>query len=167
MPVVRMIDHISGGRWDGRDWPPAHGEIEVPDWEARDLIAGRLAVPAGHGAGTSAGPAPQAEVPAQHEPGAGTAAAPVPGTQQLPGVPPPEVSPVTEVSPVAEVPGETAPEPGPEPVPEPEPEPEPEPPAPHDVKQRWIDYAVLRGANPEAAAAMTKADLMSKYGGRL
>jgi hypothetical protein len=42
-----------------------------------------------------------------------------------------------------------------------------EPPAPHDIKQKWIDYAVLCGENPDTARDMTKADLMSKYGGRL
>jgi hypothetical protein len=187
MPVVRMLQYISGGRHDGRDWPDPQrgdGEIEVPEWEARDLLAGRLAVPAGGGAGSSAAPAPQAEAPVQHEPGAGAAAVP---PEPAP-VPPPEVSAVTEVSPVAEVAGERQALPGTPPeapaavagVPDaaalPEPEPVAEtvmeelpagPPNPHDIKQRWVDYAVTRGEDPEIARDMTKADLMSKYGGRL
>jgi hypothetical protein len=195
MPVVRMLQYISGGRHDGRDWPDPQrgdGEIEVPDWEAQDLIAGRLAVPAGGGAGSSAAPAPQAEAPAQYEPGAGAAAE----SRQLPGHPPepepgpvpepepepepaavapPEVSAVTEVSPVAEVPGQPAAAAGvpdaaglPEPVAETVMEELPDgPPNPHDIKQRWIDYAVTRGEDPVTARDMTKADLMSKYGGRL
>lgn len=42
-----------------------------------------------------------------------------------------------------------------------------ETPAPGDPKQAWVDYAVASGAGPDEAAAMTKADLMSRYGGRL
>jgi hypothetical protein len=74
------------------------------------------------------------------------------------------VSPVTEVSPVAEVPGEPPAEEAADPAVG---EPPEEPPNPHDIKQRWIDYAVARGEPPEVARDMTKADLMSKYGGRL
>jgi hypothetical protein len=170
-----MRDHVSGGRWDGRDWPLANGEIEVPEWEARDLIAGGLAVPASGGAGDSAVPAPQGEVPAHPEPGAGASAAaePEPAPSQLPGTPPepdpvlpPEVSPVAGVSPVAEAAAIAEATQMPEPDPPPEEVPA-SPPAPNDVKQHWIDYAVTQGENPDTAMAMTKADLMSKYGGRL
>jgi hypothetical protein len=41
------------------------------------------------------------------------------------------------------------------------------PPAPSGPKQSWVDYAVSQGATADEAAAMTKADLMSRYGGRL
>ncbi len=41
-------------------------------------------------------------------------------------------------------------------------------PAPSSPKQDWIDYAVREhGLDVHAAGAMTKADLMSRYGGRL
>jgi len=40
-------------------------------------------------------------------------------------------------------------------------------PMPHDIKQRWVDYAISQGEDPDIAPNMTKADLMSKYGGRL
>lgn len=40
-------------------------------------------------------------------------------------------------------------------------------PSPGDPKQAWIDYAVASGADVHEAGAMTKADLMSRYGGRL
>lgn len=70
---------------------------------------------------------------------------------------------------------EPAPDPAPEPASEPARGPEPGPvvapetgqPAPADPKQVWIDYAVSQGLSPDEAAAMTKADLMSRYGGRL
>ena len=157
MPVVRMKDHISGGRWDGRAWPPANGEIEVPEWEATDLIRGQLAVLAGGGAGRSAVPAPQPEAPAQNEPGAG-ASTPLPGRPPEPApVAPPEVSAVAEVYPAAEVAQ----------LPDAQPPDAEDPPAPGDIKQKWIDYAITQGEDPATAAAMTKADLMSKHGGRL
>ncbi len=40
---VRMRHFISGGRADGRLWPPAHGEIEVPDAEGLDLVHAEVA----------------------------------------------------------------------------------------------------------------------------
>lgn len=55
----------------------------------------------------------------------------------------------------------------------PEPEPEPAPPAadgpplPSAPKQDWVDYAVAHGEVAATAGAMTKNDLISKYGGRL
>ena len=30
---IRMLETLSGGRADGRPWPPAGGVIEVADWE--------------------------------------------------------------------------------------------------------------------------------------
>ncbi len=33
-----------------------------------------------------------------------------------------------------------------------------------DPKQAWVDHAVAQGADPETAAAMTKADLIAQYG---
>jgi hypothetical protein len=43
----------------------------------------------------------------------------------------------------------------------------PEPPRPSDPKQDWVDYAVICGLDADKAAAMSKADLMSRFGGRL
>jgi len=42
--TVRMIEGISGSRHDGQPWPAAGGTIEVPDWEADDLVGSRVAV---------------------------------------------------------------------------------------------------------------------------
>ena len=40
-------------------------------------------------------------------------------------------------------------------------------PKPSDPKQAWVDYAMGQGATEDEANSMTKADLMSRYGGRL
>lgn len=45
--------------------------------------------------------------------------------------------------------------------------PSPDSPSPGSPKQEWVDYAVSQGADVHAAGGMTKADLMSRYGGRL
>jgi hypothetical protein len=44
---------------------------------------------------------------------------------------------------------------------------DPEPPKPSDPKQDWMDYAVTQGMTEDEAGAQTKADLMSRFGGRL
>jgi len=82
-----------------------------------------------------------------------------------PAPPPPLVPAPPPVAMMVSQPAATAAGPLPPPPP-----PEPEPPAapgPADPKAEWIDYAVSRGADPDMAGRMTKADLMSKYGGRL
>ena len=84
---IRMLESISGGRADGRAWPPYGGEIEVPGAEGRDLCAAQLAVPV---ADTDAGTeipeaAADAAVETRQEP-AGAADEPAPG------VPPPYAS---------------------------------------------------------------------------
>jgi hypothetical protein len=142
-----MYDHISGGRWDGREWPPAGGEIDVPDWEGRDLITGRLAVLAQEQRARSM-------TEGEPEP---PSAPPEPPPPEAPPAEETQVSAVTGVSPLAETSMTSAGAPagaG-------------EMPRPQDAKQAWIDWAVASGADPEQAAAMTKADLMSRYGGRL
>jgi hypothetical protein len=174
MARVRMLLYISGGRWDGRDWPPANETIEVPDWEAADLTRGRLAVYADDDHALPVRPA---------EPGQASEPEPEPEQASEPG-PVPEMDPGTLASPADTAAGASAPPAGDqsetgqaEGATEPaEPEAEPDvaaagdpvaAPAPAAVKQAWIDYAVSQGATPEEAAAMTKADLMSRYGGRL
>jgi hypothetical protein len=145
---IVMSHGVSGGRADGRNWPPAGVPIEVPYGEGTDLLRGEHAV--------------QVRPP---EP---------PGPWALTPPAPPAPPPVTIVS----EPAQTAAGPPqektlvqaavPEPAPEPEPEPEqPESPKPGDPKQDWINYAIGQGADEAAAEAMTKADLMSRYGGRL
>jgi hypothetical protein len=43
MTVIRMLTHMTGGRYDNREWPGYMGEIDVPEWEAKHLINGRNA----------------------------------------------------------------------------------------------------------------------------
>ena len=167
MAWVRMLVGISGGRHDGRVWPPAGHPIEIPDWEAEHLIAGGNAEP-------HDGPEPEREPllppPPERDP-----------VPEVVSVAPPEVSPLAEVSPVAGTSGTEeqahAPEPEPATV---VPEPDAAPPAPEEVpeagsaqpspsapKKAWIDYAVSQGADVHEVSAYTKIDLMSRYGGRL
>lgn len=39
MTVIRMRRHMTGGRHDGQEWPPYMGLIDVPEWEAKELVA--------------------------------------------------------------------------------------------------------------------------------
>jgi hypothetical protein len=156
---IRTFISPAGGRHDDRPWPPIGSELDVPAWEGQDLIRANHAVFLRWV--EEAVPDPVPAVPVVSEP-AQTAAGPL--TEPV-IVPDPE--PVI------------VPEPEPEPVIVPEPEPEPsrsvsdvppepaEAPAPSDPKQDWIDYAVSQGADAAEAARQTKADLMSRYGGRL
>ena len=43
----------------------------------------------------------------------------------------------------------------------------PETPNPSDPRQAWVDYAISKGVAAAEIAKMTKADLQSRYGGRL
>lgn len=45
MTYVRMLWDMQGGRFDGQRWPGYLKEIDVPDWEAADLISGGIAEP--------------------------------------------------------------------------------------------------------------------------
>jgi hypothetical protein len=175
--LVRMLLQVSGGR-NGVPWPPENETIEVPDAEGADLIRAEVAVAAGKDAKAvmdrlAEQPVPgrpsklDARPPSQIEGEelAARAAAEqgdppaVAATEEPPGELPslaPDVADkdeaggagnaeedAAESSPVAEAPGPSAP------------------------KQAWINYAISTGADPDKAAAMTKADLMSRYGGRL
>ena len=145
---IRMLIAISGGRADDRAWPPAGAEIDVPDGEGNDLLRGGHAVYVGPSAPPSLPPVP-------------------PPLPPLP-VPPEPAALVSE--PAATAAGPVVPEPA---APEPEPAAEPElpvAPGPADPKNAWIEYAVSKAKTPaeaDAAARMSKADLMSRYGGRL
>jgi hypothetical protein len=175
--LVRMISHISGGR-NGVPWPPANETIDLPEAEALDLIRGEMAVPGDRDAQALAGkvaeqPTPghpskiDARPPSQIEgeelaaqaaaeqgnpPAVASSAEP---SGELPSLAPDVAGPdeaggdgnaardAAESSSVAESPGPSAP------------------------KAAWITYAISQGADEDTAAAMTKADLMSRYGGRL
>lgn len=136
--IIAMTLSMSGGRYDDRQWPGPGVPFEVPDWEGEGLVRDHNAV----------------KIADSARPARGHAAVPAP-------VPLPAETAAGPVTP------EPPPGPGPEPVPPPEPEPEPEPPSQSDPKQAWIAWAVSQGEDEAAAAGMTKADLMSKHGGRL
>lgn len=38
MVYVRMLRHLTGGRYDGQEWPGYLGLIDVPEWEAENLV---------------------------------------------------------------------------------------------------------------------------------
>lgn len=130
---IRMVTGISGGRADGRAWPSAGHEIDVPDHEGADLIRARHAIYVG-----------PAEPPPQ----------------------PAEVQVVSESSPTGAGPEPEEPAAEESGIPDEETGEIPEP-KPSDPKQSWIDYAMSRGATEDEANGMTKADLMSRHGGRL
>jgi hypothetical protein len=176
--LVRMRYQMSGGRHDGRPWPPQGTTIEVPDWEGADLIRGEMAVAAGkdakavmdslgeqpvagHPSKVDARPPSQVEgeelaAQAAAEQEDAVASAEPPG--ELPGLAPDAADADGTGSEGDTAEGEDAAEPT-------EAAGAPGPSAP---KQAWIDYAVgHQGADVHAATAMTKADLMSRYGGRL
>jgi hypothetical protein len=136
---IRLRETLSGGRADGRPWPVAGEVIDVPAWEYDHCIA--------------AGWAEHADPPIS-----------TPEKAKDPG---------PEKAKASEMPPEEISEWGPEhgavqekKVPEQE-EAVSEPPRPSDPKQDWVDYAADRGLPRDKAEAMSKADLMSRFGGRL
>jgi len=44
---IRMLEHRSGPRYDGRTWPPVGEDFDVPDDEGAGLCAQGSAVPVG------------------------------------------------------------------------------------------------------------------------
>ena len=123
MPRVQMLQHISGGRADGTEWPHLGEILDTDEDEARHLVSGgnaRWAV--------EPGAEERAVMPAD---GPELAAA-VPADDSA-GDEPPDAENGSQ-------------------------------PLVRDPKQAWVDHAVENGATPEEAAAMTKADLIEKYG---
>lgn len=139
--VVALVQQQSGGRWDDRVWPPPGIEFEVTAEEGEGLVRSSSAVK----------------------------------IRELPDDRPEYITPPAPVS----LPSHTAagPDYTPESAPEEEPGPAasgadpPEPPKPADPKQDWMDYAsdprTPGHITEDEAGMMTKADLMSRYGGRL
>ena len=62
MVRVRMLQQMSGSRYDGRTWPGWGEEFDMPDWEAESAVTGGLvelvAPPAEVSRETRATPAP-------------------------------------------------------------------------------------------------------------
>jgi len=151
---VRMLVGVSGYRHDDRKWPPAGETIDVPGWEADDLIRGgnAIAVPAGSAPDPEPG-VTESRPPSQIE-GEALAAEAEAGAAQA------DSEDGTGAGDSSGS-GDEDPDDG-------KPEGRPSAPAPSAPKQDWIDFAVqVHGADVHAATGMTKADLMSRYGGRL
>jgi hypothetical protein len=173
--IIAMTITTSGGRHDDRPWPPAGVPLEVEDWEGEALVAQHNAVDL-TGQVTRDQLAPGSRLPETayitppapvSEP-ALTASGPVrEDPPPEPREPPPDDPPGSHpASPPDELLREhlatddDRQDSPPEPV-------QDDPPKPADPKQDWIDYAVSQGMGADQAAAMTKADLMSRFGGRL
>jgi hypothetical protein len=43
MTKIRVLQQMSGSRYDGQAWPETNGKLNVPEWEAADLVAAGLA----------------------------------------------------------------------------------------------------------------------------
>jgi hypothetical protein len=190
--IIAMLISMSGGRDDDRPWPGVNLPFEVTDIEGEGLVRwgnaqnltaqgwtldkipphmrlpgtvhvsapGPVSLPAGTAAGPADNPpAPPADNPPAPDP-------PLPRVHDLPEDP----RPASMTQPVdTEMLGVDDDDPGVDGEPDDDP---PERPKPADPKQAWIDYAVsgapVADRIPEPqASGMSKADLMSRYGGRL
>jgi len=177
---IAMRFYISGGRHDGRDWPEPGVPIEVPGWEGEDLVRGglavRLATPDSPAPAPGTPPPPHQQLPGQPSPQeaghAQTDAGQAAEAAQPDGTASREAAAAAEPegAPAGNEAGGSPDEPG---GPAAEPlvaaaNPSPAAPGPSATKQAWIDHAVTaHGAELQEAQSMTKADLMSRYGGRL
>lgn len=154
---IVMTLTISGGRADGRPWPDRLGAaIDVPREEGEHLVKVGQAFEVAPPAGVQATLIPAPAADPVSEPAA-TAAGPVPET----------AAGAQAAAASAGVPAAEVPEPAAEEIPAEAPADSPELPKPADSKQAWIDYALGQGASAAAVADATKADLMSRFGGRL
>jgi hypothetical protein len=184
--LVRMRIGISGHR-NGERWPPVDATLDVPDAEGADLIRAELAAPYGKDAEALwdmlrddfEGPRPghpskldgrpASQVEGERLAAEALAADAVPGDVPEPpgyldaGDDGAEAGAGDDGAEAGAGDDDQVQEPG-------EPDavtPAPVAPGPAAPKAAWIDWAVSQGADQDKAAAMTKADLMSRYGGRL
>lgn len=183
MARIRMMETITGGRYDGRVWPPLGGALHVPEWEAGELVAAghavyeedpALAAPAvpddGGGlppvppvprAAPDAAPAAPSAVARAELPGGGSREAAAVAMAELPGGDPQE----------AAAGGDSAGEDGSASADGDEDDGDEDDgiprPAVNHPKSAWVEYAVARGADRAGVEGKTKADLMSEFGPRL
>lgn len=137
-----MLSNMSSGRHDGRPWPAAWTDFEVPDWEGQDLVDGGNAIfvrdsPSAKDEKDPEAPLEDLKVAAvdyaDSEASDGDAdddddaddEPETDGGQQAGG-----------------------------------------PPKPSSTKQEWVDYAVSQGAEWIDASNSTKQQLMERYGQR-
>jgi hypothetical protein len=160
---IAMHSQISGGRADGTQWPWPHTPFQVPDAEGADLLRGGLGYRVDPPVTAPPPPEPERVPVVSRETvfredlnEAVTGLAPGP---EVTGGPPGD----------PEVTGQDAPygDPGSPGDPAVSSALPPGPPRPADPKQAWVEYAVAQGTGEDEANLMTKADLMSRFGGRL
>lgn len=189
MTRIRMMETITGGRYDGRTWPSMGDAFHVPEWEAAELVTAKHAVydedpaliaPPALPAQDLPAPAPSVQdqpAPAAGEDWPPAQAAPEPPvTEGMPGQPDDngdsadgdddsDGSDGSDGSDAGTVAGDEAgtlagDAAGYD-------DPGPARPAVNHPKGAWVDYAVAQGADRATAEGKTKADLMSEFGSRL
>jgi hypothetical protein len=164
--IIAMAISMSGGRDDDRPWPGIRVPFEVTDEEGAGLVRW------GHATDLTALGWTLDQVP-PHMRLPGTAHVPAPAPVSLPSetaAGPADNPPPDEPLPaVHDLPEDPRPASMTQPV-----DTEmlgvddlPEPPKPSDPKQAWFDYALTQGLTGKGIDDVTKADLMSQYGGRL
>ena len=166
---VQMLVTISGGRADGSAWPEAGSELDLGDQEGADLCRARLARPVAvpvAPAETTDGPSGDVETRSAGGGGGGG----TPAETHL------VVSPGTSRSGNIGDSGESAAAAPPDGAPALPPQDHPagppqdaqpaavERPAVNAPKVDWVAHAVSQGHDSDAAAAMTKAELLAQYG---
>jgi hypothetical protein len=139
MMWIELVVHMSGTRANDARYPPSSTPFRVEDWEGINLIGSGVAREV-------AAPAPE---PESRQPAA---------FKRPAYMPPPAQDEPAEPEPVVAAE---------DPEPAEEPDDDRGRPAPGDSKQAWVDYAISKGEGWDQASRMTKADLQSKYGGRL
>jgi hypothetical protein len=143
-----MLMTMSGGRYDNRPWPPYYGTIDVPQWEADQLIGGQNAE--------------YADEP-ELDRGYNVLETPDPGWEaKLKGEEPEKNLPETMLQPVS---GDFLDDVDDDDFERDEPvKQKMQRPAPADNKAAWVEWAIANGANGNQASSQTKVQLISEYG---
>lgn len=153
MTTVRMLRHFTGGRYDSQEWPGYRGLIDVPEWEATDLIQQGYAELPG---------APELDrgysVLKQPDPAYESRLKRLDGEEDTELEEPDDEREDTgdfdfdsdferddSGSEIAETLSVKRP-------------------STVDLKAKWVEWAVLHGADEDGAASMTKAQLIQEYG---
>jgi hypothetical protein len=157
---IKLISQRNGSRYDNREWPTPGEPFSVPEWEGEALTRIKEAVyTSDEEAANLSQPKVDSEVVPLDEP----IEREYHGGQPVSS---PKVS--ADVEPVVE---ENVEEPTEEVVAEEdtadEAVEEVTKPAPYASKADWVTYAVSQGHDADDASSLTKADLQSRYGGRL
>ncbi len=143
--IIQMVYQMSGGRYDGRNWPVTGVNFEVSDEEGQGLV--------GCGAAVYVGPSakPEDAKPDNVKPEDAKPDNLKPADAKSDGTGPDNAEP-DDAATDAAVSAELA---SGQPLPRP---------APGDPKLAWVLYAVSQGASRGEAEESTKAQLQAAYG---